>query len=252
MRMKHHLSFTGIGAVLISGLLCQSVQAAVTLDRTRAVFNGANRSMSLNISNKNKALPYLAQAWIEDEKGNKISGPLAALPPLQRVEPVAKGQVKLQLTDDAQSLPQDRESIFYFNLREIPPKSSKANTLQIALQTRIKLFYRPASLQLDRNQAPDLWQKKLVLTRHGEGYRVSNPSPYYVTLAAAYNQPGGAPIAGFDPVMIAPFSESPLTVKAGALGNKPIMTWINDYGGRPKLMFSCAHDVCRVVDSRAG
>lgn len=72
--MKHHLSLTGIGTALIAGLVCQSVQAAVTLDRTRAVFNGANRSMSLNITNQNKALPYLAQAWIEDEKGTKSAG----------------------------------------------------------------------------------------------------------------------------------------------------------------------------------
>lgn len=250
--MKYHLLPTMVGAALCCVLVSHSSQAAVTLDRTRAVFDGANKSMSLNITNQNKVLPYLAQAWIEDESGNKLSGPIVALPPLQRVESLAKGQVKLQLTDDARSLPQDRESIFYFNLREIPPKSSKANTLQIALQTRIKLFYRPAALQLSRGNAQDLWQKKLVLTRRGQGYRVSNPSPYYVTLAAAYTQSGGKPVTGFDPVMIAPFSESPLTVKAGALGDKPVLTWINDYGGRPKLMFSCLHDVCRVVDSKAG
>ncbi|MEX6226452.1 fimbria/pilus periplasmic chaperone [Providencia hangzhouensis] len=33
-------------------------------------------------------------------------------------------------------LPQDRESLFYFNLREVPPKSDKDNVLQIALQTQ--------------------------------------------------------------------------------------------------------------------
>ncbi len=32
------------------------------------------------------------------------------------------------------NLPQDRETVYYFNLREIPPKSNKPNTLQIALQ----------------------------------------------------------------------------------------------------------------------
>lgn len=250
--MKYHLLPKMAGAALSCALVSHGAQAAVTLDRTRAVFDGANKSMSLNITNQNKALPYLAQAWIEDESGNKINGPIAALPPLQRVESLAKGQVKLQLTDDAKSLPQDRESIFYFNLREIPPKSSKANTLQIALQTRIKLFYRPAALQLSRGNAQDLWQKKLLLTRKGDGYRVSNPSPYYVTLAAAYTQLDGKPVTGFDPVMIAPFSESPLSVKAGTLGDKPVITWINDYGGRPKLIFSCQQSVCRVADSKAG
>jgi P pilus assembly chaperone PapD len=48
--------------------------------------------------------------------------------------------VKVQALPAAKSLPQDRETVYYFNLREIPPRSDKANTLQIALQTRIKLF----------------------------------------------------------------------------------------------------------------
>lgn len=63
------------------------------------------------------------------------------------------------------TLPQDRESLFYFNLREIPPKSSKPNTLQLALQTRIKLFYRPAPLAVNPNDKP--WQEKVTLTREG-------------------------------------------------------------------------------------
>lgn len=250
--MKPNLVKKALVAALLTGCVSHAAFAAITLDRTRAVFNGAEKSMSLNITNQNKVLPYLAQAWVEDSSGNKISGPLMALPPLQRVEPLAKGQVKLQYTDDILRLPQDRESIFYFNLREIPPKSSQANTLQIALQTRIKLFYRPAALQLNRAEAADLWQRKLVLTREGNRYRASNPSPYYVTLAAAYHQAGGKPVAGFDPVMIAPFSDAMLTVDANALGSNPVIAWINDYGGRPKLIFRCQQNICRVTDSQVG
>jgi P pilus assembly chaperone PapD len=250
--MRNLSSLRALSAALIAGLASQSATAAIALDRTRAVFNGADKSMSLNITNQNKALPYLAQAWVEDEKGNKIAGPVTALPPLQRIEPQAKGQVKLQLMSDSSGLPQDRESLFYFNLREIPPKSSKANTLQIALQTRIKLFYRPAALQPDRPDLVDAWPQKLTLNREGDKYRVNNPTPYYVTLAGAYARPDGAPIDGFDPVMIAPRSDAMLTVKASELGQKPVLTWINDYGGRPKLMFSCASNVCRVVGSKAG
>ncbi|MBO1928677.1 fimbria/pilus periplasmic chaperone [Providencia rettgeri] len=33
-------------------------------------------------------------------------------------------------------------------IREIPPRSDKANTLQLALQTRIKLLYTHLSFQL--------------------------------------------------------------------------------------------------------
>lgn len=162
--MKNLSCLTVISVVLIGGLTTQNVTAAIALDRSRAVFDGTRNSMSLNISNQNKALPYLAQAWIEDEQGNKINAPLTALPPLQRVEPLSKGQVKLLMVGNARSLPQDRESLFYFNVREIPPKSTKANTLQIALQTRIKLFYRPESLI---TLADGAWQEKLTLNRKG-------------------------------------------------------------------------------------
>ncbi len=125
--------------------------AAVSLDRTRAVFDGSERSMTLDISNDNKQLPYLAQAWIENENQEKIiTGPVIATPPVQRLEPGAKSMVRLSTTPDISKLPQDRESLFYFNLREIPPRSEKANVLQIALQTKIKLFIARQQLKPDQ------------------------------------------------------------------------------------------------------
>ncbi len=58
------------------------------LDRTRAIFNGDEKSMTLNIANDNKQLPYLARAWVENEKKKKITtGPIIATPPVQRLEP---------------------------------------------------------------------------------------------------------------------------------------------------------------------
>lgn len=39
----------------------------------------------MNIANNNTELPYLAQGWIEDEQGNKITSPLTVLPPVQRL-----------------------------------------------------------------------------------------------------------------------------------------------------------------------
>ena len=127
MKLKTSLAVT---TALLTGVLgVQQAVAAISLDRTRVIFNGDQKSISLSISNQNKELPYLAQGWIEDATGNKVTSPLMVLPPLQRVEPGAKSQVKIQASPEVASLPQDRESLFYFNLREIPPKSSKPNTL---------------------------------------------------------------------------------------------------------------------------
>src|SRR5471030_511836 len=114
MKMKTPL----IAGVVLCTLTAQSAFAAIALDRTRVIYDGSQKSLSLNVSNENKQLPYLAQGWIEDAKGNKISSPLAVLPPVQRIEPGAKSQVKLQGMPATKLLAQDRESLFYFNLRE--------------------------------------------------------------------------------------------------------------------------------------
>ncbi|CAD6177113.1 PixD protein [Escherichia coli] len=219
-----------------------ATEAAVSLDRTRAIFNGGEKSMTLNISNDNKQLPYLAQAWIENEKQEKITtGPLIATPPVQRLEPGARSMVRLTTTPDISKLPQDRESLFYFNLREIPPKSDKANVLQIALQTKIKLFYRPAGIKAEPNA---VWQDQLILNKTSGGYRIENPTPYYVTVIGLGGSEKQAKEGTFEAVMLAPKSSQ--TVKSGAYST-PYLSYINDYGGRPVLQFSCSGDRCTAV-----
>lgn len=83
------------GAMLLA-LTTPSAFAAIALDRTRIIYDGSQKSMSVTISNENKKLPYLAQGWIEDAEGNKITTPLTVLPPVQRIEPGAQSQLKVQ------------------------------------------------------------------------------------------------------------------------------------------------------------
>lgn len=230
-------------------MVAQPALAAIALDRTRVIFDGSHTSESLSISNQNKTLPYLAQAWVEDAQGHKIESPLMALPPLQRVEPGAKSQIKLQVTGGTSPLAQDRESLYYFNLREIPPKSNKPNTLQIALQTRVKLFYRPAALALKSGEIP---QKVLTLTKNGDHYTLNNPTGYYVTIVHAAASDKGNDVAGFKADMVAPKGSLTLSGSASALGSHPVLTYINDYGGRPKLVFSCSGTTCTVTDTKVG
>lgn len=232
-------------ALALTGVVAtQQAFAAIALDRTRVVYNGEEKSISLNISNENKNLPYLAQAWIEDAQGNKVTSPLTVLPPVQRVEPGAKSQVKVQASAAAATLPQDKETLFYFNLREIPPRSNKPNTLQIALQTRIKLFYRPAAIALDKTQAAEGdWVEKVTLTRQGDKLVVNNPTPYFLTIVEGAPSVKGNPVA-FEPVMVSPKGSATIAASAAAFGNSPVLTYVNDYGGRPKIQFSCGGATC--------
>ncbi|WP_320734290.1 fimbria/pilus periplasmic chaperone [Enterobacter kobei] len=245
--MKTNLRMTIIASGLIGLLSAQQASAAISLDRTRVIFSGGDKSVSLSISNENKQLPYLAQGWVEDAHGKKITSPLTVLPPVQRLEPGAKSQVKVQGLPATSTLPQDRETLFYFNLREIPPKSDKPNTLQLALQTRVKLFYRPKAIAVANPESVAPWQEKLTLSKQGDTYQVNNPTPYYVTLVDASNKKGGASAAGFEPLMVPPKGSAPLKVAASALGNSPVLTYINDYGGRPQLSFNCNGASCQAV-----
>ncbi|KAE9651693.1 molecular chaperone [Pseudomonas sp. PB105] len=238
--------FTSSALLLLALGLSQSASAAIGLDRTRVIFDGGKDATSVNITNNNKQLPYLAQGWIEDESGNKITSPLIVLPPVQRLEPGKQSQVKVQALPAAKSLPQDRETVYYFNLREIPPRSDKSNTLQIALQTRVKLFYRPQAITPSQQDFSNPWQQRLTLTREGDQYRVNNPTPYYVTLVDARSSKDGKTVPGFAPLMVPPKGAMTLGPTATALGATPHLTYVNDYGGRPLLVFTCSGGTCNV------
>ncbi|WP_455428403.1 fimbria/pilus periplasmic chaperone [Dryocola sp. LX212] len=245
MKLK---TLTIVSTLVLGTLAVQSAQAAVALDRTRVIYNGADKSMTVNIQNRNQNLPYLAQSWVEDAHGKKISSPMTALPPIQRLEPGAKSQIKIQGMEAAlHALPQDRESLYYFNLREIPPKSKKPNTLQIALQTRIKMFYRPEAIAVKKTDKPAA--ESLTLTRSGDSYTIVNPTPYYITIINATKGISGQSPKSFKPVMVPPKSQAPLNVGASAVGSAPVLTYINDFGGRPKVVFSCGGSTCKVARS---
>ncbi|QJU42790.1 fimbria/pilus periplasmic chaperone [Serratia marcescens] len=236
--MKFHPTFSLLLSTLFIGGM-STAQAAISLDRTRIVYDSSEKSVSVNIANENKQLPYLAQSWLENEQGEKVKqGALAIIPPVQRLEPSAKGMVRIMQTPSAASLPQDRESLFYFNLREIPPKSEKANVLQIALQTRLKVFYRPAGLKSESNS---VWQDQLVLHTVAGGYRIENPTPYYITVVGLAGSKEASSKGKFESVMVAPKQSE--TVKMAPVST-PYLTYINDYGGQPTLAFTCAAARC--------
>lgn len=80
-------------------------------------------------------------------------------------------------------LPGDRETLFFYNMREIPPapdKSSDHAILQVAIQSRIKLFWRPAAL---RKKAGEKVELQLQVSQQGNQLTLKNPTAYYLTIA---------------------------------------------------------------------
>jgi P pilus assembly chaperone PapD len=84
------------------------------------------------------------------------------------------------------------------------------------------------------------------LTRDGDRYQVHNPTPYYVTLVDARSNKDGETAPDFQPVMVPPKGSLHLGPSARALGTTPYLTYVNDYGGRPVLAFTCSGNTCEV------
>ena len=242
--MKKLLSYT---CLAVLGMTSLNVSAAIVLDRTRVVYPGGAKSISLNIKNENQKLPYLAQAWIEDAQGQKISSPFVVLPPVQRVDANQKSIVRIASVPAIDSLPKDRESIYYFNLREIPPKSEKSNVMQIAVQSKIKLFYRPEAILPERGA---VWQDQVLITKQGKALKVNNPTPYYITYVGLGHPQGKerTTIKGFSAFMVAPKSEQTVTIPE-TLGNEFVISYVNDYGGYMDIKYQCTGNACKAVKS---
>lgn len=236
----------------VAFVLAPSVQATISLDRTRIVFPGNVQSVTLDMFNKDLAIPYQAQAWLEDEQGEKLHNKSAfvVLPPEQSIEPKGQVQLKIQAMPAVNQLPKDRETLFYLNLLGVPPESDKENVVQIKLQTRIKMFYRPEVIAV-KPQAMS-FQEGLTLTKNGTSYIVNNSTPYFITLAAANTKKGGTVLQGFTPVVISPKSSASLDVSISALGEKPVLAYVNDYGHQIALTFHCTGTTCKVDESKSG
>ena len=108
------------------------------------------------------------------------------------------------------------------------------------------MFYRPQAITPSQQDLSNPWQQKLTLTLAGERYQVNNPTPYYVTLVDARSSKDGKTVPGFEPLMVPPKGMLTLGPTAKELGTTPHLAYVNDYGGRPLLAFTCTGSGCTV------
>lgn len=229
-------------AVLMLAGACYPAVAAVNLDRTRIIYNASDKSVSVMLENQSKELPYLAQVWLENAQGEKITSPLVALPPMQRIDAGQKSQIRILQLPETAGLPKDRESLFYFNVREVPPKSDMANVMQVAIQSRVKLFFRPAEL---RKLLKANWQEQLQVSRLSNGLKLTNPTPFYITVGyLGKDNKGNA--SGFDSVMLAPFATESLT-GSQYVSESYSLGYMDDYGGLQVNQYNCPSVQCQLI-----
>lgn len=202
------------------------IQAGIVIGHTRVIYDGNKKEASVSIVNPKKSSVYLIQSWVDSGKTNEKS-PFIVTPPLFRINPGDENILRIIYIGD--KLPQDRESVFWLNIKSIPAiddTTERVNQLQIVMKSRIKLFYRPKGLD-EKLETP--WSQ-LHFSHNGNRLLVINPTCYYITLFSL--KVDGIDIKDVD--MIPPKGQVSFILPSISASS---ITWqaINDYGGISKI-----------------
>lgn len=208
-------------SLLCTASLAQAADAGgITVGGTRLIYDGAKKEASLNVTNSDTG-PYLIQSWAETSKGGAEKAPFIVTPPLFRLD--GKEQNLLRIVRTGGTLPEDRESLFWLNIKSIPAgtKQDATNTLQIAVKTRIKLIFRPQGV----TGVPEEVTNKLSWSQSGSNITVTNPTAFFMNFQQV--KVGGRELKGV--TYVAPMSSATFDTQ-GASGS---VSWklITDYGG---------------------
>ncbi|ALX21627.1 fimbrial chaperone [Bordetella pertussis] len=232
-RWRRRLGVAALGAAMLASL-APAARASLVITGTRVIYNAGSPETTVKMSNEGQA-PALMQAWIDDgnaeAKPDEVQVPFFLTPPLARVDP-GKGQtlrIFFNGYPDGKTLPSDRESVFWLNVLEVPPKATPEEghgVLQLTIRSRLKLFYRPKGLSGN----PLTAAADLTFKRKPNGVlEVHNPTPYYVNLQKLEVGENGAH-GSKTPWMLAPLSSDELRLKG--TGAKSVQYWaIDDFGG---------------------
>jgi fimbrial chaperone protein len=213
-----------IARCLLAGLLLTTAacaEAGVALGATRVIYPAGQKQVQLAVTNNDEKSAYLIQSWVENAAGGKDNR-FVITPPLFAMQ--GKKENTLRIIDATnQQLPQDRESLFWINVKAIPSMDKAKlsdNTLQLAIISRIKLYYRPTKLPLPVEKAAE----KLRFRRSGNTLTLINPTPYYLTVTEL-----NAGTRVLENALVPPMGEASVRIPSDA-GNAISYKTINDYG----------------------
>ncbi|WP_248293351.1 fimbria/pilus periplasmic chaperone [Achromobacter sp. Bel] len=168
-------------------------EASILIGGTRVVYDEDQTEVTLKLVNEGDE-PALIQSWIDAGDLHDIPSnaetPFIITPPIMRLGP-SRSQ-SLRIVHTGEGLPQDRESVFWLNVLEVPPKpAADANQLQLAVRSRIKLFYRPAHLKGLAEVAPAALTWRLTRIDGLPAVQAHNPTPFNVSLTEIRVTAGG-------------------------------------------------------------
>ncbi|HDT4624905.1 TPA: fimbria/pilus periplasmic chaperone [Klebsiella oxytoca] len=243
--MKSTMKFLTAFSFLFLTFFSLQLNASVIMTGTRIIYKEGSRSVDVNLKNQS-GFPYVVQTWFD--AGKMTSGPDAsvrvpfiATPPVFRIQPGAGQVVKVTFTG-GMALPQDRESVFYFNYLQVPPSNidmnDAKNKMLVMVRNRVKVFYRPAALVSGQGRAfPDITVTSV--SGNASSIKIQNNTPYFVTVSRVAIQDGQRTLAS-ESGMIDPSGSHIFSLpRAGSVkGKKVTVTVVNDQGARLNAEYS--------------
>lgn len=236
--IKRILQSSCYAIVLLGLAMGLPAQAATYVNQTRLIIHEKDRDVTFSVINEGET-PALIQFWSDRDnlldRPETIRMPFVITPPVFRLEARKSRAIRIQWTGDTASLAKDKESLFWLNVLEVPPKSANptdANVLQMAFRTRIKLFYRPARLA-NATLAEGVKQLQSATVPCGQKtcLRLTSRSPLHITLLNVTLNNGKQINTLPDDGMIAPFSTMDIPLPdPQRSGQLQAATWIDDYG----------------------
>ena len=214
-------------------------QANIVINGTRVIYNAEENEATIRLSNVSST-PSLVEVWLDsgDMKSTPETGksPFIATPPIFRVEPNKAQTVRIIYTHDP--LPQDKESVFWVNILDVPPMpvtkdAEDANYMQLAIRSRIKLFYRPKNLPGSAVEAASGVHWQLVQKEDSVVLRATNDAVFSVSTDSATLSIGEKNYAAVTEMIPAAASKEFLVKEFKKIPSEPIQlnyTTVNDFG----------------------
>lgn len=219
-------------SLLFGVIFSTTTNAGVTIDGTRIIFPSNAKSVNVQLRNGFNE-PALVQTWIDDGNAMEIPNgetiPFILNPSLTRIE-AKKGQVIRIIPTNTTTLATDRESLYWFNLLDIPPESpefSNVDKVKFNVRTRIKMFYRPATLKIQPHQA---YQSLKFSFPQPQKMMIDNPTPYFITITKIQEIQQTENLLN-DAIVIPPYEKINVLLNKSLSSNTPFKyTIINDIG----------------------
>ncbi|CAI0793135.1 fimbrial biogenesis chaperone [Serratia marcescens] len=239
MMRKKYLT---MGCALLLALAAMGAQAGIIASATRVIFREGDTEKTLMLLNTN-GYPIVAQTWVDNGDVNAAPelsrAPFVTLPSVFALPPAALKGLRILFAGAA--LPTDRESVFWLNLYEIPPSQPTtpplASRVTLAMNTQMKIFYRPKALKGNAENAAEAVSFSLQKSPGGYLLRCHNRSAFYLSFARISIHIGKRdyPVRQESDMMTAPFSMRDYHLDGVAAPTLPSQitvqaTLINDQG----------------------